>query len=554
MALCHSHSPTTSTFPSPFPHLPSPAELTPYLHALLLLRDGLREELGLPGGLHEPARPHAYDALPDDLRCLWTYRRSAAAAGGSGGAVTGLLLPPPQQQLDCLGPQQQHPLVVAASRGNVDAVQLLLLFGEGVAAGGGTSALAPPPAPPQLQQQQPPPPPASVAAGRRRAHERALYAAAEQGNVAVVAALLGRAPLRPPAHSPHLARRLGLLRPVWDVYGPAPATYVYASGVATGPLDPAAAIAAAKGSADRLAATGMSGGGGVASATSSSGPRASLVRAGGGALTAVSPAEVLVAQQAHWEADGRYRTWARGYRTGTYWSLYDTSLAANDVLHGPLGHGLTSGDVGGGSGGGGGRESRPSSAAAALRPSLAATGGRGAAAASMHLRAAAASGFDGDALAQLLQGYASPCYHDLRTSLRLAPGSYSAIVAAVQRREGGGRRTFAASPYQELLAGSSSTSNITPAPYAQALLTTSLPPTAPLAAVARTRPRGHLHLALPPPLDYGRVAADALAVTVRLNGGGPCEGRTPLHAAAERCVSVVGGGTAGNGGGGLEDD
>ena len=58
------------------------------------------------------------------------------------------------------------PTSVAVQGSGVDAVHLLLLFGEGVH-------------------------------GRKRANERALYAAAEQGSVLCVAALLGRVPLRP---------------------------------------------------------------------------------------------------------------------------------------------------------------------------------------------------------------------------------------------------------------------------------------------------------------------------------------------------------------------
>lgn len=165
------------------------AEYTPFLHKLLLLRDTVREDFGLPGGLHEVARPEAFAQTDEDVRALFTYK------GGAAGAEAG----------------HQHPLVVAASRGNVDAVHLLLLFGEGVHSSSRVQAsmtTAPNAAGPQAAGQA-----TAGSATKRGPYERALYVAVEQGNAAVVAALLGRVPLRPPRHPAHAAAKLGTSLP-----------------------------------------------------------------------------------------------------------------------------------------------------------------------------------------------------------------------------------------------------------------------------------------------------------------------------------------------------
>jgi hypothetical protein len=177
-------------------------ELTPFLHKLLLLRDTIREDCGLPGGLHEPARPDSYSETDDEVRALFTYRTG-------GGPVLGA--PPGTPEAPGVDLIPTPPLIVAAQRGNVDAIHLLLLFGEG-------------------------------AAPRHPRNDRALYSAAEQGNALAVAALLGRVSLRPPVHPHHIAKKLGLIRPTWPVYGNG---WAYASGAAAGPRSVAVAIAGA---------------------------------------------------------------------------------------------------------------------------------------------------------------------------------------------------------------------------------------------------------------------------------------------------------------------
>ena len=543
------------------------AELTPYLHSLLLLRDKLREDLGLPGGFHDPARPDAYDQLSDDLRALWCYRSgsdtSNATAGGGGGrgglAATlggiaggagpfalgsGAASSVFSTATDHLGPCGQPPLVVAASRGNVDAVHLLLLFGEGMH-------------------------------GRRKGNEKALYAACEQGNVAVVAALLGRVPLRPPLHLPHIARRLGLIRRVWSVYSPGHGQ-LYASGVAFGPQSVGGAIAGVKGRADSAASAGiaLSNGGALAKRLQHGSSIGTGAGGSGSNLTSVSPVEMLVSQSQHWEGDGRYRVWCRGYEMGTFWSLIDTALPSYEALHGPIGGPATvvaassSGDV----------PLRPGSA---LRPGLAIGSNligssNNSSSNSNSFSNGPASGTvfcpfgDLDQLQARLQSFAQPGLHRLRADLRLAPGSYSAFVvslrhsllASQQRQQqqsssllSGGRgrgrgpvssslsspSLLVGSMAQELeeaasLApadGSSSGGAITSAFMAHAILTSRLPSGAPLTSAARPRPRGHLHPAIPQPIDYGALAACAVGLLARTNAG-PAEGRTPLHVACEK--------------------
>lgn len=169
--------------------LPLTAEYTPFLHKMLLLRDVIREDFGLPGGLHETSRPDAFADSDEDVRALFTYRTGKAIIEAPPGAPPNPI--PPGVDLVSI-----PPLVMAAQRGNVDAIHLLLLFGEGVHA-------------------------------RRKTNDNALCLAVQQGNILAVAALLGRVPLRPPKHPGHIAKRLGLIRPVHRVYGPA---FTYSSG------------------------------------------------------------------------------------------------------------------------------------------------------------------------------------------------------------------------------------------------------------------------------------------------------------------------------------
>jgi ankyrin repeat protein/phage baseplate assembly protein gpV len=375
--------------------------------------------------------------------------------------------------------------VVAAQRGNVDALNLLLLFGEGFHA-------------------------------RRKGNERALYYACEQGNVLAAATLLGRVPLRPPKHPHHVARRLGLVRACWPVYAPG---HVYTSAVAQGPYSVPAAIANTKIRAELAAATGMATNNGPRASASAAaavaeraGSGAGAAGAGGGAGSdsgLASSVEASVSQLEHFENDGRYRSWCRGYHMGTYWSLYDTALANYETLHGPIGAeamdqpdagitGSTAGGAGGttasgagssSSGGGGGSISRwgrkekpsPSAAQAAL---------------------------------PLVRRV---CTVDLSTlarrlSLRLAPGSAGAGF-----------------PLEWMVEGRS----VTPAYANMALLTSRLPRTMLIVQASRPRPRTMLHPALPPPIDYGRIAAEAIAIKVRVNVG-PSDGKTPLLVCAEK--------------------
>lgn len=430
------------------------AETTPLLHKLLLLRDVIREELGLPGGLHEPARPDAFDDLDDHLKALWTYRHGPAAPTGPAA-----LSYPATAGVDFIS---LPPLVVAATRGNADAINLLLLFGEGVHA-------------------------------RRKGNDRALYAACEQGNIACVAALLGRAPLRPPSHPSHIARRLGLIRPRWKVMGPG---LVYSAGVTVGPQNVPAAISAAKIRAEMAAATGMATNAGPkASATAVAKAKAIALAGGsagagskvgeGSADANMSTIEAMVAQQQLFENDGRYRSWCRGYHVGTYWSLYDTSLASYEAIHGPIGVVEPAG----------GEPARPGTASTALvarPPALVAIG----AAAARSLYAAKRISATLFNVSEVVNAVG-------------APGSLGPLVSGKRRKE------------------------ITPAYAAQALLTSRLSPGLLLPTLSRPRKRGHIHSCLPPVVDYGQVAAETISIKVRINVG-PAEGRTPLFVACER--------------------
>ena len=411
----------------------------------------IREDLGLPGGLHEPARPDAYDAVDDGSRALWTYRYTAPAIGASAAIATST-----HAQLGSNGAMDlvySPPLVVAASRGNADAIHLLLLFGEGVHP-------------------------------RRKGNERALYIAAEQGNVLCVAALLGRTPLRPPLHPPHIAKRLGLLRDVWSVNaalspdGDCNGAFVYTAGVWAGPRQVAAAIAHAKLRAELASASGVATSTGSvmasASAAAALGTGALALQPGSSSIPSLDASPVLlaptsaveaaVAQVELLESDGRYRGWCHGYHMGTYWCTYDSSLANWEAIHGLIGNG--------GSGG--------------TRPA--------------------------QSLSQVTLSSLSR-----RLKLRVTPGSLGTLW----------------SPGPDFDPTCGTTSPLLIPPFAvQGELVSRLAPGQTLVSASRPRRAGHVHPRLPPPIDYGALAAEVVAASVRLNIG-PAEFKTPLLAAAE---------------------
>jgi len=83
--------------------------MLPYLHHLLLLRDRVRLQLGVPGGLFSPLHTDVWDDLADAERALFTYQGHASYHPEWGYTT---------------------PLCQAAATGNAGAVRLLLLFGE----------------------------------------------------------------------------------------------------------------------------------------------------------------------------------------------------------------------------------------------------------------------------------------------------------------------------------------------------------------------------------------------------------------------------------------
>jgi ankyrin repeat protein len=419
------------------------AEYTPFLHKLLLLRDCIREDLGLPGGLHEPARPEAYDELEESLRALWTYKYNAPVSHGVG------LQPTATVEVVTL-----PPLVVAASRGNIDALSLLLLFGEGVHP-------------------------------RRKGNDKALYAAVEQGNVSCVAALLGRLELHPPKHPPHLAKRLGLVRPSWNVFGPG---MVYSAGVSVGPQNVAATVASTKIRAELAAASGIATDQGTKALASAAAARtrAAALQASVAAAS-ITPIEAMVAQQEIFEHDGRYRHWCNGLHMGTYWFLYDSAISNYEAIHGPIGVEPLSKDAP--------PNARPGTAGTQdLRPAALLAITSPAARASFAARRMTISIFN---LQERLNG-------------RVACGSIGPLVSLKKRKE-----------------------SVTAGYAAQALLASRLPPNGLLPLVSQPRRRGYIHPCLPEPVHYGRIASDAIALKIRVNIG-PQEGRTPLLAACER--------------------
>ena len=434
-------------------------EHLPFLHKLLLLRDVIREDLGLPGGLHETARPDAYDELDDSLKALFTYQ------SGKGEKVIEYVIQPP--------------LIVAAQRGNVDAIHLLLLFGEGVHA-------------------------------RRKGNDRALYVACEQGNVQCVAALLGRVPLRPPKHPAHSAFRLGLIRPVYSVYN---AGYTYSSGISAGLLDVASAVSGAKIRAEFASATGISTGQGTRASLAASQAASSK---GGQSFNAASDSpmsvtEIAVLQTEQFESDGRYRHWCRNYRMGTFWSTYDTALAAYEAIHGPIGEQadiaipqFAQQQLA--------RAAAVSSSSSGPSPyvtsggSRQSVGGRGTGTIPVPAPKKKKSDINKLTTASLTVNL-----NNLKSRLeyRLSPGSHPFMIPRIHAH------------------------SLPPAFVSQALILDRLPGNSMLQMAARMRPRGQIHPRIPAPIDYGVIAADSIAIKVRLNIG-PIEGRTPLLVAAER--------------------
>ncbi|KAA0157879.1 hypothetical protein FNF31_05692 [Cafeteria roenbergensis] len=245
----------TPTAPTSMPFLltmaASRTDMLPYLHHLLLLRDRVRLQLGVPGGLYGPMHTDVWQDLTDDERSLFHYK-SQASYHPEWGYTT--------------------PLCQAAATGNAAAVHLLLLFGDSPNA-------------------------------RTKAGHRPLAIAAEQGNVAVVEALLGRAPLRPPAHPRHIARRLGLVRAV----APGIGTH---TAWAVGARDAEAALAARSAGAaakdDDAAAAVAAVGGPAAAAVASRNPRLENIRLALG--------------------DARFHRWCDGLDCGTFWSVHDTAV------------------------------------------------------------------------------------------------------------------------------------------------------------------------------------------------------------------------------------
>jgi len=432
-------------------------ELLPFLHKLLLLRDVIREDLGLPGGLHETARPEAYDELDDSLKALFTYQ------SGKGDKAIEYVAQPP--------------LIVAAQRGNVDAIHLLLLFGEGVHA-------------------------------RRKGNDRALYVACEQGNVQCVAALLGRVPLRPPKHPAHSAHRLGLIRPVYSVYN---AGYTYSSGISAGLLDVASSVAGAKIRAEFASATGISTGQGTRASLAAS--QASTSKGGQSFNTEapISVTEIAVMQTEQFESDGRYRHWCRNYRMGTFWSTYDTALAAYEAIHGPIGEQadlaipqFAQQQLARAAANASAAPSPYVAVGGGSRPSVGGRGGAGA----VPVPAPKKKKAD---LNKLTSASLTVNLNNLKSRLdyRLAPGSHPFMIPRIHAH------------------------SLPPAFVSQALILDRLPGNSLLQMAAKMRPRGHIHPRIPPPIDYGVIAADSIAIKVRLNIG-PIEGRTPLLVAAER--------------------
>jgi formyltetrahydrofolate deformylase len=82
--------------------------------------------------LHEAARPGAYEELPGALRSVW---------GGASDATTGAAPLQAQAAAAAAAAAAPSPLVLAAVRGNADAVHLLLLFGEARRRGAHEAAL-----------------------------------------------------------------------------------------------------------------------------------------------------------------------------------------------------------------------------------------------------------------------------------------------------------------------------------------------------------------------------------------------------------------------------
>lgn len=263
------------------------------------------------------------------------------------------------------------------------------------------------------------------------------------------------------------------MRPVWNCFTP---TFGYTPGVAVGPNSVASSVAGAKARAELAAATGMSTTtGGVRASAAAGAAVAAANRAAAAGTSITAPAEALVLQTETFEADGRYRSWCRGYRMGTYWATYDTAIANWEALHGLVGGGAEVGAT---------ACADSPNGAPRLPPRRADT------------KAALIALARSTTLANLAA----------RLDARIAPGT-----------------TLGPPPAR----------GVTPAYAAAALAIARLHPTAPLAAASAPRRVGTIHTRVPAPVDYGALAAFAFASKVRLNVG-PVEGRTPLNVAVDR--------------------
>ena len=278
------------------------------------------------GGLFSSSLGVAASDLADPLNALFSYRKGYHSDDQWGTST---------------------PLMRAAETGNWEAVSLLLLFGEDVN-------------------------------GRARNKDRALHAAARQGNVATAEALLGRRPLTPPQHAPHMAKQLGLYRRVdaqhgthrwWYKGGGAASASEAAKGVQGGgslaPSDAmqavtdlailkAQAVTLAPLSDDAISALHESQGAvpaglllavsrvrqheGQCKQAEEDGKEhpafpelSDLVRNGHlltGGDASGAPRHERIAEA---RGDGRYRRWAGGLETGDYWSTVDTSRGKADA-------------------------------------------------------------------------------------------------------------------------------------------------------------------------------------------------------------------------------
>lgn len=259
----------------------------------------------------------------------------------------------------------------------------------------------------------------------------------------------------------------------------------------------------------------------------------SMPTANNGAKTAVSVAsitnaslgmnipavEAQLCQTEAFEHDGRYRSWCRGYRMGTFWSSYDTALAAWEALHGPIGADAdlpfmnnNGGGGGNNSSGGGGRMGAANASVRLPAGNSSSSGGRGGVNVNGIFYSHGRQPSKGGGIEARQQS--GPYRLGITVNLVNLPARLDVMVAP-------GSVPFGPQLHQKAIMS---------AYAAQALLVSRLPPNLLLPNASRVRPRGFIHPRLPAPVDYGQIASDSIAVKVRLNVG-PNE-RTPLHVAA----------------------